>query len=313
MTFDHLSRRRFGGSFLASLPFMTNLLRAEPPRLAAESDRSGHLSIAVAVNGRGPFRFVVDTGADRSVLADTTAAALGLRPLGEVMLAGIVRTVRADMVPVASLAFGDQIHRDLALPVLPRALLQADGYLGLDALDGNRVVLDFAARELTIIEPTPTLLTVYRNPDVTVLPAQGGSGHLRASRCSVDHISVAAFVDTGAESSMGNEALYRELLAADPAITSRSTVLLTGLTGGTALGKLIRPREVQLGRLSVSNCPLAIADLQVFEIWGLADRPALVLGMNWLRKFKRVSIDYGRKELRFEIGRSTFPLTARAG
>lgn len=313
MTFDHLSRRRFGGSLCASLPFMTNLLRAEPSRLAAESDRGGHLSIAVAVNGRGPFRFVVDTGADRSVLADTTAAALGLRPLGDVMLAGIVRTIRAGMVPVGTLAFGDQIHRDLVLPVLPRALLQADGYLGLDVLDGHRVILDFAARELIVADPLPVLLTVYRNPDVTVLPAQGGGGHLRASRCSVDHVSVAAFIDTGAETSMGNEALYHALVETNPAMVSRSSMVLSGLTGGTAIGRLVTPSEVQLGRLSVTNCPLAIADLQVFEIWGLSDRPALVLGMNWLRRFKRVSIDYGRKELRFEVGRARYPLTARAG
>ena len=70
------------------------------------------------------------------------------------------------------------------------------------------------------------------------------------------------------------------------------------------------PREVGLGRLSISDCPIAIADLQVFEIWGLTERPALVIGMNWLRHFKRVEIDYGRKDLRFEVGRNGFGAAA---
>jgi hypothetical protein len=79
-------------------------------------------------------------------------------------------------------------------------------------------------------------------------------------------------------------------------------ISLTGLTGGTAIGRLIEPRQAQIGRFTLTDCPIAIADLQVFDIWGIAERPALVIGMNWLRMFKRVSVDYGRKELRFEVG-----------
>jgi hypothetical protein len=46
---------------------------------------------------------------------------------------------------------------------------------------------------------------------------------------------------------------------------------------------------------------LAIADLQIFELWGLTKTPALLIGMNYLRSFSRVSIDYGREEFRFEM------------
>ena len=60
----------------------------------------------------------------------------------------------------------------------------------------------------------------------------------------------------------------------------------------------------------LQDCPIAIADLQVFDIWGLNDRPALLIGMNWLRHFKRVEVDYGRKDFRFEIGSANFNITA---
>lgn len=306
MTEAPLSRRRFTGAALVSLPFMTEMLRAETP-LPTQNDRSGHLSVAVMVNGRGPFRFMVDTGADRSVLADTTVEALGLPPRGAIMLAGIVRTIRTETAKVDSLAFGDQTHRDLTLPIVSRTLLQADGYLGLDVLDDRRVILDFTANQLTVTDPVPIILSVYHDPGINVLHAQGVGGHLRTAQCSVNRHLVSALIDTGAESSMGNEALYRALVANDPAIAKHSMIALTGLTGGTVIGRLINPSQAQVGRFTLTDCPIAIADLQVFDIWGLADRPALVIGMNWLRMFKRVSVDYGRKELRFELGANRHP------
>ena len=120
-----MTRRWFAGAALASIPLMPRALRAEgldgSAPIATTNDNWGHLSIAVAINGRGPFRFVVDTGADRSVLADTTAEALALRPAGLIDLAGITRTVRTSTVDVASLSFGAMTRRNLNLPVLSRS------------------------------------------------------------------------------------------------------------------------------------------------------------------------------------------------
>ena len=52
--------------------------------------------------------------------------------------------------------------------------------------------------------------------------------------------------------------------------------------------------------VELTDCPLVIADFRVFDVWGLTRRPALLLGMNFLRRFSKVSIDYGLKELRFD-------------
>lgn len=300
MALDLFSRRRFAGAALASLPLLSSALRAEDARMSATSDAAKHLTITVEINGR-PFRFVVDTGADRTVLADTTAEALGLRPSGIVMLAGIVRTVRAETVDVSTIGFGPFTRKDLRLPILPRSQLLADGYLGIDLIDHHRVTLDFEHGALEITDPLPSILTVYAPQFITVLPASGSFGHLRAARCTVNRHNVTAFVDTGAESTMGNEALYRELIESDPSTVSRKSMELTGLTGGTAVARLTTPRLAEIGKLEFVNCTIAIADLQVFEIWGLKDKPALLIGMNWLRQFKRVSIDYARQEIRFEL------------
>ena len=257
MTGKWMTRRWFAGAALASVPLMPRALRAEglngPAPIATTNDDAGHLSIAVAINGRGPFRFVVDTGADRSVLADTAVEALALRPAGVVDLAGIARTVRTGTVDVASLSFGAMTRRNLNLPVLPRSQLAADGYLGLDMLGDNRVILDFVHHKLVVTDPLPAYLNGYLDPEMIVLHGQGSGGHLRTAKCSVDSVLTRAFIDTGAESSMGNEALYRALLASDPSHASTRTMALTGLTGGTVIGQLTSLREVKIGRVTLTD------------------------------------------------------------
>jgi hypothetical protein len=67
--------------------------------------------------------------------------------------------------------------------------------------------------------------------------------------------------------------------------------------------------KIRLTDLNFTDCPLVIADFQVFDIWGLRDTPALLIGMNFLRQFSKISIDYGLKELRFDLTQAIEPAT----
>jgi predicted aspartyl protease len=99
--------------------------------------------VAVRIDGNGPYHFVVDTGADRTVLATEVADELGLLHGKRVKLDGVVRSVFTDTVSIRTLSFGSITRRHLVVPTLARSLLDADGYLGLDFLDGHRVTFDF--------------------------------------------------------------------------------------------------------------------------------------------------------------------------
>src|SRR6478609_10623896 len=62
------------------------------------------LSVDVKVNGRGPYRFIVDSGADTSVVGSGLARTLEL-PLGTpVTLHGMTASAVVDRVKVASVA-----------------------------------------------------------------------------------------------------------------------------------------------------------------------------------------------------------------
>ena len=316
---DTFSRRRFVNAGVASFLFPAALARAQsiplngspvsaPPadeaaKIAAERDAANHLTIDVQINGRGPFRFVVDTGADRSVVAEDVAGLLGLLHQKQVLVEGVVRTVTAQTVHLDNLSFGPVSRDNLDVPILPRTLLDTDGYLGLDAIDGYRVTLDFKNHELVITRPRRGMFPIRTSVDEALIPVVGRFGHLRTIHCIADGIRVAAFIDTGAEVSVGNAKLLEVLMDKDPTYLKPGIVPLTGITGGVVQGNITTVNKVQLDSLVLDGCNIVIADLQIFKLWELSDRPALLIGMNFLRQFSEISIDYGRKELRFELAK----------
>lgn len=312
---EDFSRRRFVGLGTASLACAPGLARAQtiaqPPagqpqdpnaaRIAAETDAARHLTVPVTINGKGPFRFVVDTGADRSVIADDVAQYLGLVRGGAVTVQGVVRSLPTQTVQVNELSFGSGHRYNLHMPILPRLLLEADGYLGLDAIDGYRVTLDFRNHQLVVSEPRHALLYNMIAPTEALVPVRGSMGHLRAVNCRVDGVGATTFLDTGAEVSVGNSKLFDALIDHDPGYIVMGTLPITGVTGGEIIGRVVEVSRIKLNSVEFARCVLLIADMQIFDIWGLGNSPAVLIGMNWMRQFNQVAIDYGRKEIMFDL------------
>jgi predicted aspartyl protease len=271
------------------------------------------LTTAIYINGAGPYRVLVDTGAERTLLAAEIATRLALPQRRQVIVEGIAGNLPGFLVEVASLRMGSLVSSTLEVPVLPRAMLGVDGYLGLDVLDRHRVVLDFQAQTLTVTRRQGFFAAMFEGADEAIVRTLGTSGRLRASNCIVDGVRAAAFVDTGAEVSVSNPALYAALQQRGAVRQLMGgPVQLAGVTGGTVTGLAIDVDHIVLGELNLTYTPLVVAPLDVFDIWGLGGQPALLFGMDCLRRFRRVSIDYGRKELRFELAstRLTLPLQA---
>ena len=270
--------------------------------IAAATDAASHLTVAVRIDGKGPYHFVVDTGADRTVLATEVAEELGLFHGEKVKLEGVVRAVFADTVSIRTMSFGSITRSHLVVPTLSRSLLDADGYLGLDFLDGYRVTFDFKNHVLQVSEPRAKFSASWARPNEARIRVSGSSGHLQSLDCTVDGVAATAFIDSGAEVSAANAPLLAALARRNPTFGEMGTIRLIDITGGEILGTVTMVKKIQLtGALTFIGCPLVIADFLVFDVWGLRQRPALLIGMNLLRQFGRVSIDYGLKELRFDL------------
>ena len=124
-----------------------------PPKvdqLAFEADSTQRMTVPVSIGGSGPYRFMVDTGAERTLIAQELAGRLGLKPgtTARVHSMSEVSDVATAVIP--RLQVSARALRDIHAPAFSRFNLGAEGVLGVDSLKSQRVVFDFAAQTMSI-------------------------------------------------------------------------------------------------------------------------------------------------------------------
>lgn len=258
--------------------------------LATSIDLSDRMTVPVMVNGRGPFPFVVDTGSNRTVVSDVLAAQLGLPAAGALEIRAATALANTGSVRVSDLAVGNRRMTGLRAPVLTLENLGALGMLGIDAVSGQRLVMDFRKRQMTLTG------TLRREPEADTLVVQAKSryGQLLLVDSEVEGVPLYVIIDTGSENTLGNNAM-RTFLARRRA----KQVEVIGVTGDTAQADLGLLSELRVGQVIVRNQQIAYADLFVFEQLGLHGKPSMLLGMSTLRQCAKVSIDFPAREVRF--------------
>src|SRR5215210_3958089 len=97
-----------------------------------KADRDGHdrMTVPVRIGKDGPYDFLIDTGAERTVLARGLADRLGLVPTGRATMVGIAGSLAVDLVDVAEVKLGSRTFYDLSAPLLEGQHIGADGIIG---------------------------------------------------------------------------------------------------------------------------------------------------------------------------------------
>jgi hypothetical protein len=258
---------------------------------------STRLGVDVRINGRGPYRFIVDSGADTSAVGLRIARDLQL-PLGRpAMLVGMISRDLVDRVKVDELTIGSSTISNLEIPALRESDIGGDGLLGIDALTEQRLMMDFEAHQIRIEDARTR---VKRLPDEIVIVARRKRGQLILTAVSAGNVHLDAVVDTGSEVTIGNSALRDKLVRRG---TRFWTVTATGVTGESTQLQMATIPLLQLGPVTLENVPIAFADLPPFKLFGLADQPALLLGTDLLQTFRRVSLDFRARRIRFQLRR----------
>jgi hypothetical protein len=256
------------------------------------------LSVEVRVNGRGPYQFVVDSGADTSVVGLRIARELQL-PLGRpVILNNMTDRNIVDRVKVDELTLGTTTIRDLELPALREQDLGGAGMIGIDALARQRLMMDFEKRLIQVEDAAQPVKMVAGEIVVT---ARLKRGQLILTEVRAAGLPLEAVIDTGSQITIGNLALRDKLVRRSR--RKLETVTATGVTGKTIDLQLARIAELRLGSVTLRNVPMAFADLPPFKVFGLSDRPALLLGTDLLETFRRVSLDFRARKVRFQLRR----------
>jgi predicted aspartyl protease len=257
------------------------------------------LSVAVQVNGRGPYHFIVDSGADTSAVGLRIAHDLQL-PLGSpAILNGMTSRNLVDRVKIAELTLGPSVVKNLEVPALREIDLGADGLLGIDALVRQRLMLDFEKR---VIKVEDAAKPMKYSPGDIVIVARRQRGQLILTAVQAAGVKLDAVIDTGTEISIGNLLLRDKLIRRRAKFT---TVEAIGVTGVTAKLQIATIDELRLGPVMLRNVPIAFADVPPFKLFGLANEPALLLGTDILDTFRRVSLDFRARKVRFQLRRCT--------
>jgi predicted aspartyl protease len=259
---------------------------------------STRMTVEVQVNGRGPFRFVVDSGADSSVIGSRVARTLALSAGTPVVLNGMTGSSRVERVLVEELRFGPSAIRNLELPVLEERDLGGEGMIGIDALVQQRLMLDFEKRLIKVEDahrPSPKL------DGEIVVTARRRRGQLILTQARANGKQVSAVIDTGSEVTIGNMALRDQLIRRR--FDKFTTVAVTGVTGVTVDLQMAEVAELRLGPVIMQNVPIAFAEVPPFAVFGLSDQPALLLGTDLMEAFRRVSLDFRARKVRFQLRR----------
>ena len=116
----------------------------------------------------------------------------------------------------------------------------------------------------------------------------------------VADVRVAAFIDSGAQVTVGNHALRDAVVHSHPDFGPRlAPVPLISATGQTAMGEFAPLPVLRLGGTQIYDVLGIFAQLHIFDLWKLADRPAILIGVDVLRHFQDVTLDFARKVVIF--------------
>ena len=265
--------------------------------IAFKNDRHDRMTIPVRVGGRG-YRFLVDTGADRTAVSTAMAAELRLTSGPVATLHSITGVTPVRTANVPHLQISSNQARSVEAPVLERMHMGADGILGVDSLRSQRVLFDFRTRMISIV---PSAFRIAReDKDAIVVRGKLKRGHLIVTSAKANGVPLTVVLDTGSEMTLGNPAL-RARLEARRKLGGGERIEMTSVTGQKLVGEVFKLKRVEIGEVVLQDLLVMFADAPIFKSLNLTDRPGVLLGMNAMRAFDRVSIDFARKQLRMVV------------
>jgi predicted aspartyl protease len=276
------------------------LIQAREPRYVASTrrDRIGRIWAPVLINGKGPFRLVLDTGASHSGVTAAVAATLGI-PLNvsrPVILRGVTGSATVPTIRVDTLIVGDLVLNPAVLPIVVDALGGAEGVLGTEGFADMRIFIDFRH----------DLINIARSRDeragagFVAIPVKFSRGRLLVADAEMGGVRTKAIIDTGGQATIANLALRNALARRWTKATSTPDEII-GATADIQKGDSMPTPPIVFGPMQIRGAHITFGDMYIFEHWRMTQEPAVLIGMDALGLLDTLIIDYKRRELQLRM------------
>jgi len=279
-------------------PALATVLAEQSYRVGADA----RIATDVFINARGPYRFLLDTAASRSMMFEHVRAQLGLGATGERPLTvyGMQNVGTAVPVVAQEVRLANESIRNLSMGVLPDDSDPADGLLGMDALSNYLVLLDRNRLQLKLLTPGDGPSADFRKwPSVplTGRPVTDATASLWLMRANVSGVSVTSLLD------MGSGMTILNWNAAERLGFKRTSFPREGIPQKVrdALGTVepvifVKHVTIWLGGRVFTDQAVLVANCNVFRYFHLDQGPAAIIGSGLL-KDNSLAIDFAQQRL----------------
>jgi predicted aspartyl protease len=267
-------------------------------------DSTSHVVVPTFVNGKGPFDFIFDTGADESAVYAWFAKSLNLPKGSNRDLSGATGSVEITGARVSKLSVDGHAISNVEVDTLPDRTdgAKLSGVVGVDLMMGRLAVLDFGCG-------TAALLPLQKvQPEITGKGASlinAGSikdGKQLTLPITLNGATAVAILDSGARVTQINNKL-----AIAAGLDPKSSAFREDNPARGATMKAINVRIGPIGTVVFAGITrrdvvARLGDLPFLEEAGLADKPTMNLGVDLLRG-TRLTVDYASR--RFWLAESS--------
>jgi predicted aspartyl protease len=264
--------------------------------LPTTRDHVGRVVVAAIVNGKGPFRFIVDTGATHSTITPDLMRALGLTPtdMPTIVLNGITGTAQVSAVTLDKLQTGDLSVDGLLVPVVEsQVMVGADGIFGAAGLTQKSLSVDFLRNR---VEISGTVKAAVR-AEALRLHATRVTHGLMILPMQVGGVHAFAVIDTGSERTLGNLALRDALNERRRPGTVAQVTSVYGATAQVEPGEIWRVPTLIIDTLRINDVNVVYGDFHIFKVWDLQSKPAMIIGMDVLGTVSSLGIDFKNQDV----------------
>lgn len=267
-----------------------------------QSSDSGHIVVEAMVNGTGPFRFALDTGASISTIFEDSRkeASVESTPGAVAHVLGMTGSGHYPVADVARISIGDETWEGARVAILPNSTpiaAHVDGILGID----------FLSRYAVWYSPEDRVLRLYSNElvaersynswnsiQLSDMPIGDSGAKLYVFEMLIQAERIPALFDLGTTESVMNRRGARRLEVRTR--TPRQETDLYGVIGKVPILAELRVWRLQVGKLYFRNRIFLVSELPLFDALDLGRRPFAIVGTSFFKRRDFV-IDFAQERL----------------